>query len=240
MSSQTVDLKEIQEKLIDKLRDSGWADKLKTFLMSSEFTEVLDMLNSMKNEGKRFTPPLKHIFSAFEECPYKDLKVIIVGQDPYPQLGVADGRAFSCSITKELQPSLKYIFDAIEKTVHQEFPTYQDPDLTRWSKQGVLLLNTALTTEVGKIGIHYKVWQKFIVYVVDMLSWYNPGLIWVFMGKQAQELEALVSSNHYKFLVSHPASAAYQKASEWDCEDVFNKVNEIIEANNGREHTIKW
>lgn len=240
MSSQPVDLKEIQEKLVDKLRDSGWADKLKTFLMSSDFTEVLQTLSSLKDEGKRFTPPLKHVFRAFEECPYRDLKVVIIGQDPYPQLGVADGIAFSCSITRELQPSLKYILGAVEKTIHQEFPTYQDPDLTRWANQGVLLLNTALTTEVDKIGKHYPVWQKFIVSVIDMLSWYNPGLIWVFMGKQAEELESLVSSNHYKFKVSHPASAAYQHAKEWDSQDVFVKINDILKANNGPESIIKW
>jgi uracil-DNA glycosylase len=240
MSSQTVDLAEIQEKLIDKLRPSGWADKLKTFVMSSDFREVLETLQSLKDDNKRFTPPLKHVFSAFENCPYKNLKVVFVGQDPYPQLGVADGMAFSCSITKEAQPSLKYIFGAIESTIHQDYPTYQDPDLTRWAEQGILLLNTALTTEVGKSGSHYKIWQKFVVHVIDMLSWYNPGLIWVFFGKQAQEFESLVGPNHYKFMLTHPASAGYQKAAKWECDNVFESINEILKANNGPSEIIKW
>jgi uracil-DNA glycosylase len=240
MSNTVVSIEEIQDKLVNKLRDSGWADKLKAFITSSEFADILQKLHDLKEDGKRFTPPLKSVFRAFEECPYSDLKVVIVGQDPYPQLNVADGIAFSCGITKQEQPSLRYMFQSIEDTVHQGFPTYQDPDLTRWSKQGVLLLNTALTVEVNSIGSHYELWKNFTTYVIDILSWNNPGLIWVFLGKKAQELEPLVGSNHYKFMRSHPASAAYAKQKQWDCGDIFNKVNNIIAANNGPEFKISW
>lgn len=240
MNTIDVDIQQVQEKLVDKLRQSGWADKLKAFVMTDDFADILIKLKNMRDEDKRFTPPLKDVFTAFEKCPYKDLKVVIIGQDPYPQLGVADGMAFSCSKTMALQPSLKYLLEAVEDTVYGGFPTQEDPDLSRWAKQGVLLLNTALTVEVGKIGSHYDLWQPFITYVIDILSWNNPGLIWVFMGKKAQELESLVASNHYKFEVSHPASAAYQKASKWECEDVFNKINTILEQNNGPEFKIQW
>lgn len=240
MNTISVDIQEVQLKLVDKLRPSGWADKLKTFLMTEDFAEILQKLKVLRDEDKRFTPPLKEIFTAFEQCPYKDLKVVIIGQDPYPQLGVADGIAFSCSKTKVMQPSLKYLLEAVEETVYAGFPVQEDPDLTRWANQGVLLLNTALTVQVNSVGSHYDLWQSFIAYVIDILSWNNPGLIWVFMGKKAQELENLVASNHYKFMVSHPASAAYQKASKWECDDVFNKINNILEANNGQEYKIKW
>lgn len=240
MNTIEVDIQQVQEKLVDKLRPSGWADKLKTFIMTEEFAEILQKLKVLRDEDKRFTPPLKDVFSAFEKCPYPDLKMVIIGQDPYPQFGVADGMAFSCGKTLALQPSLKYILEAVEDTVYAGFPTQEDPDLSRWAKQGVLLLNTALTVEVGKVGSHYDLWQPFIAYVIDTLSWNNPGLIWVFMGKKAQELESLVSSNHYKFEITHPASAAYQKLDKWDCEDVFNKANKILEANNGPEFKIYW
>lgn len=240
MNTIQVDIQSVQEKLVDKLRPCGWADKLKAFIMTEDFALVLQRLKDMRDEDKRFTPPLKDVFTAFENCPYQDLKVVIIGQDPYPQLGVADGMAFSCSKTMQLQPSLKYLLEAVEETVYAGFPTQEDPNLTRWAKQGVLLLNTALTVEVNSIGSHYDLWQPFVTYVMDILSWNNPGLIWVFMGKKAQELESLVSSNHYKFMISHPASAAYQKASKWECDDVFNKINNILEQNNGPEFKIQW
>lgn len=242
MKTTEVDIQEIQEKLVDKLRPSGWADKLKSFMMTDDFAQILQQLKALRDEDKRFTPPLKEVFTAFEKCPYRDLKVVIIGQDPYPQLGVADGMAFSCSkaVTNVAEPSLKYLLEAVENTVYAGFPTQDNYDLTRWANQGVLLLNTALTTGVGKVGKHYDLWQPFITYVIDILSCNNPGLIWIFMGKKAQELENLVSSNHYKFEISHPASAAYQQLSNWDCEDVFNKTNKILEANNGQNFKIQW
>lgn len=236
---QTVDLADIKCKLIEKIKPSGWAVKLRGFIQSTDFDKILKTLYDTREDGKRFTPPLKQVFRAFEECPESSLKVIIIGQDPYPQLGVADGLAFSCGNTGIPQPSLRHLFDGIEKTVYQEFPTYQDPNLTRWANQGVLLLNRALTCEVDKIGSHYNIWHDFIMYVLDMLSLTNSGLIFILLGAKAQELESVIGPNHYILKASHPASAAYTK-TVWDCNDVFNKANEIIKANNGPEFTISW
>lgn len=237
--TQTINLAEIKEKLIEKLKPSGWANKLKGFIQSSDFDKILEALYTEREAGKRFTPPLKQVFRAFEECPEKDLKVIIVGQDPYPMLGVADGLAFSCGNTLKEQPSLKNIFEAVEKTVYQEFPTYQNPDLTRWANQGVLLLNTALTCQIDKIGSHYNIWQEFTMYLFDMLNFTNSGLIFVLLGAKAHELESVIGPNHYILKASHPASAAYTKTT-WDCGDVFNKANDLIAQNNGPEFKINW
>jgi uracil-DNA glycosylase len=236
---QTVDLADIKCKLIEKLKVSGWTDKLKGFIQSSDFDKILQNLYDLRESGKRFTPPLKQVFRAFEECPVDKLRVIIIGQDPYPQLGVADGLAFSCGNTDKPQPSLRNMFEAIEKTVYQEFPTYQDPNLTRWANQGVLLLNKALTCEVDKVGSHYDVWNDFVMYVLDMLNFTDSGLIFVLLGKPAQELENFIGPNHYVLKASHPASAAYTK-TVWECNDLFNKVNEIITKCNGPEFTINW
>lgn len=239
MSSLTINLEEIKSKLIDMLRPTGWADKLKGFIHSSDFDLIIQQLIDAKENGKRFTPPLKYVFRAFQECPYDNIRVVIIGQDPYPQLGVADGLAFSCSLTGYVQPSLKYMFDAIEETVHQGFPTYQDPDLKRWANQGVLLLNSALTTEIGKPATQYDIWQPFLAYVLDIINSYNGSTVFVLMGKKAHEFEDLLGDQHHIFKVSHPASAAYTK-SVWDCQDVFNKVNQVIEDLNGKEFKIKW
>jgi len=237
--TEQINLEEIKLKLVERLRPSGWADKLKGFVQSSDFDKILAELYRLREDGKRFTPPLKQVFRAFEECPHNKLKVIMIGQDPYPHLGVADGLAFSCSNTMKPQPSLKNIFDAIEVTIHQEFPTYQDPNLTRWANQGVLLLNSALTCQVDKVGSHYAIWQEFIAYTMDILNYTDSGLIFVLMGKQAQELESMIGEHHYIVKVSHPASAAYTKTA-WDCSDMFNEINKIINGQNGPSFKINW
>ena len=114
--TQTVDLAEIKCKLIEKLTPSGWSVKLRSFINSSDFDKILDSLLQERDAGKRFTPPLKQVFRAFEECPVDKLRVVMIGQDPYPHFGVADGLAFSCSNTGKPQPSLKNIFEAIDTT----------------------------------------------------------------------------------------------------------------------------
>jgi uracil-DNA glycosylase len=232
-----MNLEEIKQKMFDKLEPSGWGRVFKSFIFSSEFDDILNKLWTLSQEDKRFTPPLKQVFRAFEECPYDSLKVVIVGQDPYPQLGVADGVSFSCSNTGRLQPSLKYILGEVNRTVYNGHEVSTDVDLTRWANQGVLMLNTALTTEVGKIGSHYDIWKPFTAYLLDWLSNYNTGVIYVYMGKKAEEWSVLTGDNNYKFYVKHPASAAYS-GGKWDCMDVFNKISSIVETNSGT--TITW
>lgn len=236
------DLKQIQDKLINKLADAGWSSLLKAHLRSSEFENIIEFLINENHEGKRFTPALKQLFRAFEECPLDKVKVIMIGQDPYPYPLVADGLAFSCGNLNKAEASLRYIKGAIEITVPFENKEVVDEntenDLVRWSKQGVLLLNSALTTEIGKIGKHVTQWKPFMEYLIDMLNWKESGLVWVFMGKQAQAFESLVGDQHKIFTTTHPAYAAYIKSPIWDCNDVFNKINkQLIEY---KKETIKW
>ena len=226
---QKLDLEEIKQKLYDKLEPSGWAVKLRSFIYSSDFDNIITQLARLSLDGKRFTPTLKQMFRAFEECPVNELKIVIIGQDPYPQLGVADGIAFSCSNTMESQPSLEYMLNEINRTVYNGHPGSLDVDLTRWSNQGILMLNTALTTTVGKIGQHYALWKPFLAYLFDYLTWNEAGLVYIYMGKQAQEWSDAVNDNNYKFFVSHPASAAYNKQERWDSDNVFVKANEVVE-----------
>ena len=232
-----MDLKEIKQKMFAKLEHNGWDRVFKSFIFSSEFDDIITKLYTLSKEDKRFTPPLKQVFRAFEECPYNNLQVVIVGQDPYPQLGVADGIAFSCSNTDKLQPSLKFILQEVDRTVYGNHVISEDLDLKRWSNQGILMLNTALTVEVGKIGSHYDIWKPFTAYLLDWLNNYNPGLIYVYMGKKAEEWSELTNDNNYKFYIKHPASAAYS-GGKWDCMDVFNKISSIVETNSGT--LITW
>jgi len=232
-------LEEIKEKLIEKLKPTGWAHKLKGFIQSSDFDKIIKKLYDLRQEGLRFTPPLKYVFRAFEECPLDQLKVVIVGQDPYPGINISDGMAFSCGFTGIPQPSLKEIFKQLEKTVFEEWPTNQDPNLKRWANQGVLLLNSALTCQIDKPGSHTAIWKDFVSYTIDMLNLTNSGLVFILLGKQAQELEDIIGQNHHILKASHPASAGYS-GKDWDCNNVFNACNKLIKGMNGPSFCINW
>ena len=225
----SVNLQEVREKLYLRLKNTGWDDKLKSLILSSDMDSILQFLLSDSRDGKRFTPSLSYLFRAFETCSFDDVKVVIIGQDPYPQLNVADGIAFSCSREYRVETSLSYIFDAIKNTVPEEDRDVdQSKDLIRWSKQGVLLLNSALTTTINKPGSHQLLWRPFIVNVLDALIWNKPGLVYVFLGKKAQDFTDLIPDINCKVLSSHPASAGYANQKSWDCEDLFNKVNHCL------------
>ena len=227
--SNIADIDDYKQIIFNKLEPSGWGRVLKPFIFSLEFTKILTDLYHMSNRGQRFTPPLRDVFKAFEECPYDELKVVMVGQDPYPTLGVADGIAFSCSNSDREQPSLRFIHDEIEKLYPNGTENYERPlNLEKWSRQGIILMNTAFTTEVGKIGQHYDVWAPMVAYIFDYLKNFNPGLVYVFMGKKSQEWVDMCGENCTKFMVSHPASAAYN-GSKWDSKNVFGKVRDTVQ-----------
>lgn len=232
--------KDIILKLADLLKESGWHNVLKGFLLSEDFDKIIFALKDQVDNDKRFTPPLKQVFRSFQECPTDDLKVVFIGQDPYPQMNVADGISFSCGNTMKKEASLRYIHNAIAKTVYNDKVLAKDlsADLTPWANQGILMLNTSLTTEIGKIGKHFSIWEPFTNYVLDMINSMDKSIIFVFLGKKAQEYEDLISDKHVKLYASHPASAAYQKQQEWDCNDVFNKINEKLIENN--QKIIAW
>lgn len=242
MSIEQIDTTKLQVQLYERLKPSGWSAHLKGFLLSQDFKNILDYLVDESQNGRHFTPRIKQLFRAFEECPYKDLKVIFLMQDPYPHLmngvTVADGIPMSCSNTQVIQPSLKYVFQEIESQMYPEGGYDRDLDLKRWSNQGILLLNAAMTTTVGKTGTHYGIWQPFIVYVLDYLGWNNPGLIYAFLGKKAQEYMGGMPSNNWKFTASHPASAAYLKQETWDSGGLFKKISETLKSTNNL--TITW
>lgn len=237
--TEQINLEEIKLKLVERLQPSGWATKLRGFIQSSDFDKILDTLYKLRENGKRFTPPLKQVFRAFEECPVDKLKVIMIGQDPYPHFGVADGLAFSCSNTGKPQPSLIKMFEAVDSTVYDNENGDYDVDLTRWANQGVLLLNSALTCEIDKVGSHYNIWKEFIAYTMDILNFTDTGLIFVLMGKQAQELEGIIGEHHHVIKTTHPAYASYTK-QPWDCNDMFNEINKIINGQNGPTFKINW
>jgi uracil-DNA glycosylase len=235
----SINLQEVKSKLVSKLEGTGWDKMLRTYFLGEDLDKILKILLRESQDSKRFTPQVKYIFAALEKCHFDDVRVVIIGQDPYPQIGVADGLAFSCSLKDKPEVSLKYMTDSIKKTVAEEDqdpnPT---PDLERWSKQGVLLLNTAFTTTIGKPGTHQLLWKNTFVNILDSIIWNRQDVVYVFLGKKAQEYADLVPDNNLKLFASHPASAGYSGEKEWNCEDIWNKINKYLQQNDQRK--IHW
>ena len=239
MNKVAVDIVNLRDKVNEKLEGSGWENYLSPYINGLNFDYLVNKLVDGVNEGRRFTPKFKDIFNAFYECPKDDLKVVIVGQDPYPQLGVADGIAFSCSKKGKAEKSLQYI---LKQTIGdytdtgRVMYTPEECDLRRWANQGVLLINTALTVEINKIGSHYHLWKSFIEYLFEGLNRCCPDTIFILMGKKAQEYETLLT-NCKVLKCTHPASAAYRNGI-WDCNNVFEKANmELIKQ---QKDCIAW
>lgn len=180
-----------------------------------DWMKVLDRNETMKIMGwlrtvnkETLCPNIKDVFKAFKLCPYNKCRVIFVSQDPYPQRGVAQGVPFgNSSDTPEnkLSPSLQIIKESV---INFEIPhnliTF-DPTLESWAKQGILMINSALTTEVGKIGVHMMKWRPFMIAFLKQMSMINPGIIYVLFGSQAQILEPYISKNNYVLKIEHPA-----------------------------------
>lgn len=180
-----------------------------------DWMKVLDRNETMKIMGwlrsinqSTLCPSIKDVFKAFKLCPYNKCRVVFIGQDPYPQRGVAQGVLFgNSSDTPEnkLSPSLQIIKESV---INFEIPhnliTF-DPTLESWAKQGILMINSALTTEVGKIGVHMMKWRPFMIAFLKQMSMINPGIIYVLFGSQAQILEPYISKNNYVLKIEHPA-----------------------------------
>tara|TARA_R110002072_G_scaffold266104_4_gene424984 strand:- start:1727 stop:2437 length:711 start_codon:yes stop_codon:yes gene_type:complete len=234
-----IDINILRDNLNNKLEESGWDRMLSPYVNGLSFDHIMNTLVESVENGKRFTPKFKDVFNGFYECPYDDVKVVIVGQDPYPQLGVADGIAFSCSKKGKAEKSLQYI---LKQTIGdftdtgRVMYTPEECDLRRWANQGVLLINTAFTCEINKIGSHYGIWKSFTEYVFDNINRHNPKTVFILMGKKAEAWQTLLP-NCKILKCSHPASAAY-RGGEWDCNDVFNKAN--LELEKQGKTCIEW
>lgn len=240
MQTHQTSAQTVVNQLQNKLRDSGWQEILKTFMVSDDFLTIIQHLEILVKDDKRFTPRLKQVFRAFEECPTSSLKVIIVNaSDPYTSIGVADGIAFSCSNTEKPEQLLQLVINAVNRTVYDKSAICDfDQDLAKWSKQGVLLLNTSLTTQIDKPGKHHDLWKPFIMFLIDIINARYPHIVWVFLGKNASEFADMVNDDHDKLYAPHPAGALYITPSVWDCADVFNIVNQLLEKQN--KSTISW
>lgn len=146
-------------------------------------------------------------------------RVVILGQDPYPTKGVANGRAFAVEANVDIPKSLKNIFKEIKETFGE---VKTDRTLISWEKQGVMLLNTSLTTNIGESNSHQKIWNDFTLDLIKKID--KEDVIWVLWGKEAQKYKSIIK--HAKHIIedAHPSPLAqkYRKG------DSFSKLDKII------------
>lgn len=199
--------------------------------------KINTLFEVIKNEyeNKIIFPSKENIFKAFKLCPINKTKVVIFGQDPYYQDGVADGLAFS---TKQLKTpaSLQNIF----RELKNQFPNIkiQTNDLSYWARQGVLLLNTSLTVEKNKPNSHKEIgWDYFIKKVIEYINDNLSGVIFVLWGNNAKSLVKYINSNKHHILTSaHPSPlSAY---NGFFGNKHFIKINQILSEENKSE--IDW
>lgn len=235
---------------ISHLFEEKWFNILKPFIESSQFDDIITNLKLLKQTGKYIIPQDIDCFNAFKYCPYDKLKVVILGQDPYCNIiynkPEAHGLAFSYKPVNEtdfhIPPSLNNILKEVNDDVYQcnfeDMMYIENPNLTRWAEQGVLLLNTALTTEHKETGIHIKLWKPFISYVIQYLNQNNPGLIWMLWGADAKSYKDSISNTHHILEAGHP-SPNNTTIPFLGCKH-FTKANDLIKQMNGKREKITW
>jgi uracil-DNA glycosylase len=154
----------------------------------------------------KFLPATELVYRAFYATPFNDVKVVILGQDPYPTRGHAHGLAFSVPASvRNLPPSLRNILREYTNDLHLPLP--RNGDLSLWADRGVLLLNTILTVQEGKPLSHKGLgWEKLTIEVIQKLSEYRDGLVFILWGNHAQQYRGLIDENKHHVLVSpHPS-----------------------------------
>lgn len=206
--------------------EPGWKAVLAEEFEKPYFKELLDIVKSEYASNLCF-PPENQIFSAFNHTPFNEVKVVIIGQDPYHDIGQAHGLCFSVAENIAVPPSLKNIFDEIRTDIGSPIP--KNGNLERWAKQGVLLLNATLTVRAHQAGSHQKKgWEKFTDAVIEKLSEERDGLVFMLWGGPAKKKgEKIEASKHLVLISGHPSPLAANRGY-WFGNKHFSKTNEYL------------
>jgi len=228
----------MNRKQIETHFGATWVDFMAPFVESKEFDNILAALKTIKaGDGTtpvNVFPEAANVFRAFRETPLDTLRVVIVGQDPYPKAGYSTGLAFG--IPKDMTPippSLVKIIDGVETDCYSGLNFDKanfDVTLESWAKQGVLLLNSALTVKEGEPGTHTELWAPFMKFFFDRLNVICRDIVVCPWGSIANDTckEVLVFNHFLQPKCDHPSAAARNKEA-WKCTH-FSAVNAIIVA----------
>lgn len=215
--------------------EESWNYVLNPFFNQTIFKSLTD---NIKKEYRNHIiyPKGNEIFNAFNLCPFDNLKVVIIGQDPYHGEGQANGLSFSVNKNIKIPPSLNNIFIELKNN----YPNYRysNGDLSRWAKQGVLLLNSILTVRKSQPGSHGKIgWERFTDYVIKTISSQKKNIVFILWGSFAKSKADIIDKREHLILESsHPSPFSAHKG--FFNNNHFIKVNEYLNDNNIK--TIEW
>ena len=192
-----------QIKSLNKI-PNDWDDELRKNEIPFNLLETINKLLSFQQAGKEIYPALQDIYKAFELCSFSNTKVVIFGQDPYHQPGLANGLAFAVNKGNKIPSSLKNIYKEIKDDIGD--CVHNSGNLEQWAAQGVLLLNSSLTVNKYEAGSHKSIgWNVLVDSVIDLLN-IKGGVIFLLWGRDAQEKEKLIDKNVNHILKSsHPS-----------------------------------
>lgn len=211
----------------------GWSN----ILNIKELNKVVAIINTLYSKND-ITPSYNDIFKAFHLCDRENCKIIFLGQDPYPQKGVATGVLFGNKEgTTELSPSLEVIKEAAINYEIPHPPLKFDVTLESWAKQGILMLNSALTCELYKVGSHVMLWRPFISSFLRNLSNTETGLVYVLFGQQAQTFEPYINKE-FNTIIKEQHPAFYARNNKSMSHQLFVKLDKLMISKYGKP--IKW
>lgn len=218
-----------------KIADS-WKNILQLEFEKPYFEELTSFVKSEYQNNSCY-PKGSDIFAAFDFCPLEDLKVVIIGQDPYHGENQANGLCFSVKEGITHPPSLKNIFKEISTDLGKEYP--QSGNLEKWAKQGVLLLNATLTVRAHEAGSHQKQgWETLTDSVIKQISDEKENLVFLLWGGFAKKKLKLIDTNKHHILVSGHPSPLSANRGYWFGNEHFSKTNLFLKSKNKNE--IDW
>lgn len=215
--------------------EPGWKNLLKDEFQKEYFLELTEFVKQEYQSGTVYPHP-KRIFSAFDNCPLKEVKLVIIGQDPYHGAGQANGLSFSVNDGVAVPPSLRNIYKEIEYDLETKSP--ENGNLERWAQQGVLLLNATLTVRADSPGSHQnKGWEEFTNAAIAKLSQEKEHLVFFLWGAYAQKKGEIIDrSRHLVLEAAHPSPFSADRGF-FHCRH-FSKANAYLIFHN--QSPIKW
>jgi len=213
----------------------SWKSKLENEFHKPYFEQLIRFVRQEYQTGTIY-PPGKEIFRAFDCADYDEVKVVIIGQDPYHGAGQANGLCFSVRDNVTMPPSLKNIFKEIYSDLGKPIP--KNGDLERWARQGVLLLNATLTVRASSPGSHQnKGWETFTDAVIKQISDQKKNIVFLLWGAYAQKKGEIIDRNKHLVLMSaHPSPFSADRGF-FGCKH-FSKTNEYLKSKGLKE--IDW
>lgn len=207
----------------------GWKRFFQKQANSTYFREAMKKLKeAIKGKEDDIFPPKGFVFMAFNLTPLNNVKVVLLGQDPYPKPGEAHGLSFSVSKGVRVPPSLVNIYRELVNDPEIKFEGPGHGDLTSWAREGVLLLNTSLSVEKGRSGGHMKYWEDFTDNVIRYISTERDHVVFLLFGNFAKGKSHLIDAKkHHIIMASHPSPLGAKKG-EWPGNRAFSRANRYL------------